>query len=275
MSTIPVAPQLELHPADVIASITPSHLSGVRVLFVNMPLRETARPNVTPEGPLLLATRLRQHYGVEATIIDLNAYRLTTQNPRLPWGRHLNLDEAAGLIKRHIEKHGEPHCVAFSGKITTLRWQKNMLDIVRTILPDVFVVSGGGLATELKEGLFQYMPKLDGAAHSEGDDIMIKIAYDAKIVCDLGIERAARSGMLDPYHLGIIGERHRFLYAGNRPRNLDALPYADLELLRSDVDGNPVLDWYLHTPAWSASANNSSAAAPAPTRNKTPPTRSS
>jgi len=252
-----------MHPADVIAEITPASLGGLRVLFINMPLRESARPNTTPEGPLLLATRLQMQYGVEVSIVDLNAYRIQdtqAQLRNLPWGRHLTIEEAAGLIERHIKKFGEPHCVGFSGKITTLRWQKEVLNIVRSLIPDVFIVSGGGLATELKEGLFHYLPKLDGAAHSEGDDVMIKIAFDATIIRKMGIESAVRSNMLAPYYIGMLEGRHRMLYAGNRPLNLDELPHADLELLRADVDGNPVLDWYLQTPAWSASANNSSSA---------------
>lgn len=252
------------HPAKVIEPIAPSSLAGMRILFINMPLRETARPNVTPEGPLLLATRLRQQFGVDATIVDLNAYRIRDEEAQrrgLQWGRHLSWQEAYKLIERHIARFGEPHCVALSGKITTLRWQIIVLDrIVRQLLPDVFTVSGGGLATELKRGIFRYLPELDGAAHSEGDDVMIKIAFDAKTIRTHGIESSVRSGKLAPYYIGEIANRHRFMYAGDRPRNLDALPYADLELLRSDVDGNPILDWYLRTPAWSASANNSSSA---------------
>lgn len=64
------------HPAQVTRGIAPRELEGANVVFINMPLRETARPNVTPEGPLLLATNLRDNYGVNATIVDLNAYRI-------------------------------------------------------------------------------------------------------------------------------------------------------------------------------------------------------
>ncbi len=251
------------HPADIIAPITPQDISGMKVLFINMPLRESARPNTTPEGPLLLATHLRSGYGVEATVVDLNAYRVvdaTAQSLGLRHGRHLTYAETEGLLRRHIAHHGEPTLVGLSGKITTLRWQEEVVRIVRAIIPDAFIVSGGGLATELKTGLFTYIPGLDAVAHSEGDDVIVKIAYDARIIRDVGITRAVASGKLAPYHLGDLQGRHRFLYAGDRPRNLDALPHAELELLREDVDGNPILKGYLDVPAWSAAANNSSAA---------------
>ncbi|MEK7589164.1 MAG: B12-binding domain-containing radical SAM protein [Patescibacteria group bacterium] len=252
-----------VHPADVIKGITYRDLKGARVVFINMPLRETARPNTTPEGPLLMATNLRRNCGVDATIVDLNAYRIcdevaTTRG--LKWGRHLTHAETFGLIQRHIRHHGEPDVVALSGKITTLKWQEEIVRIIRRLLPNVFLVSGGGLATELKTGLFSYIPGLDGVAHSEGDDVIIKIVYDGLTIKRYGIESALNSGKLQPYYISKINGRHRFLYAGDRPHNLNALPHADLELLREDVDGNPILDWYLNVPAWSATANNSSAA---------------
>jgi len=228
-----------------------------------MPLRESARPNVTPEGPLLLATRLRTEYGVQATIIDLNAYRIKDEIAKqrgLKNGRHLTYQETHGLIQRHIAKNGEPILVALSGKITTLKWQKEVVKMIRNILPDVFIVSGGGLATELKLGMFNYIPKLDAAAHSEGDDVVVKIVFDALTIKHQGWESAVASGKLAPYYVDKVFGRHRLIYAGDRPRDLDALPHADLELLRQDVDGSPLLEWYLQTPVWSANANNSSAA---------------
>lgn len=251
------------HPADVVANITHEDIAGANVLFINMPLRETARPNNTPEGPLLLATNLRKNYGVEATIIDLNAYRIKddlAKKRNLVNGRHLTYDETFGLIQRHIAKHGEPVLIGLSGKITTLKWQEEVVAMIRKILPDVLIVSGGGLATELKKGMFVYIPQLDAAAHSEGDDVIVKIVYDALAIKRHGWEGAITSGKLAPYYVGKIGDRHRLIYAGDRPRDLDALPHAELELLRQDVDGNPVLDWYLQVPEWSAAANNSSAA---------------
>lgn len=253
----------KIHPADLVSEIPADTLSGANVVFINMPLRESARPNTTPEGPLLLATRLRKEFGVNASIIDLNAYRIKdakAEKRGLRNGRHLNPEETFQLISQHFQKNGEPVIVALSGKITTLRWQEEVVKMVRQILPDVFIVSGGGLATELRLGMFNYIPSLDAAAHSEGDDVIVKIVYDAVMIKRYGWERSIESGHLNPYYIGKIAGRHHLLYAGNRPRNLDALPFADLSLLQEDVFGNPLLKWYLKVPAWSAAANNSSAA---------------
>ncbi|MDO8676865.1 MAG: radical SAM protein [Candidatus Azambacteria bacterium] len=238
------------------------NIEDTNVVFINMPLRETAVPNTTPQGPLLLATNLRNNYGVNATVIDLNGYRIKDQLAQkhgLPNGRHLTDEETFNLIKRHFEVHGEPDLVGFSGKITTLRWQEKVAKMIRQLAPDTFLVSGNGLATELKLGLFNYIPELDGVARSEGDDVIVKIAYDAKIIKELGLASAINSGKLAPYYVGEIGRRHRFLYEGDRPSNLDNIPFADLDLLKEDVFGNRLLEYYIGNAVWGTSANNSSA----------------
>lgn len=260
----------KLHPAELLKDIGRKDIEGAKVFFINMPLRESARPNTTPEGPLLLATRLRDHFGVFVPpIIDLNGYRIkdelwrqrTASGENLPWGRHKTPQEAEDLIRENIRVYGEPDLIGFSGKITTYKWQKEIAKIVRSILPDVFIVSGNGLATELKQHLFQYIPELDGVAHSEGDDVVVKIVYDAVTVKRRGYQNAIDSGKLKPYYIGHINGKHRFLYEGDRPIDLDILPHADLSLIEYDVFGYPVGKNYRQTPSWSRSANNSSAIA--------------
>lgn len=261
MTSLPIIKKV-IKPYDIIKNINANDLNGVNILFINLPLREAAAPNTTPEGPLLLATNLRQNYGVNATIIDLNAYRIKDElaaQRNLPLGRHLTHDEAKNLIEKHIEVHGEPDVVGLSGKITTFRWQKTVAEMVRKIIPDTFLVSGGGLATELKLGLFNYINELDAIAHSEGDDIIVKICYDAKMIKQYGMESAINSGKLEPYYLGVIKNKHRLMYAGSRPNDLDSYPFADLDLIKEDVYGNPLLEWYIKTPVWGGAANNSSA----------------
>src|SRR3989338_100064 len=84
------------HPSSGVAQMVYGELSGIRINFINMPLRESASPNTPPQGPGLMAARLRQ-YGAEPTIIDLNAYRIKDEDAArrgLPNGRHLTLQEA-------------------------------------------------------------------------------------------------------------------------------------------------------------------------------------
>ncbi|MDO8471314.1 MAG: radical SAM protein [bacterium] len=250
-----------LHPSVGVAELGYEALKGCRVLFINMPLRESAQPNTPPQGPGLMAARLRR-YGALPSIVDLNAYRLKDGAARareLPNGRHLTLPETQNLIELHIGVHGEPDVIALSGMITTLRWQENVAKICRSLVPDAFIVSGGGLATEVRLPLLHWIPELDAVAHSEGDDIILLLADD--------VTRAKKNAGLN-WRSSMVGSRHYqgqkngrpvFMYAGDRPDNLDDLPFAAWDLLHEDVLGNKILEWYINVPVWGLAANNSSA----------------
>src|SRR3990170_7374075 len=256
-----------VYPGDVVDKLDRNCIKNAKILFINMPLRETAVPNCLPLGPALLAATLRQWEAVP-TMIDLNAYRFKDANAELKGlknGRTINEVEAADLIRGHIRVHRMPDMVAMSGMITTLRWQMSVAKIVRNLMPDVFLVTGNGLATEFKEGLFQWIPELDGVAHSEGDLSIIKMTYDAVQIKRLGQHGAYLSGNLDPYCLGLVGSnetnvsKYRFLYDGGRPKNLDDLSFPAYDLLEKDVNGFPVLETYIKNEIWGLKANNSSA----------------
>ena len=249
----------ETHPSNFVSQLGYDALKGINVAFINMPLRETAKPNTPPQGPGLMASRLRQ-YGADVSIIDLNAYRIRDEvaaRRNLSLGRHLTREEASGLMSRHFAKHGAPDVIALSGMITTLRWQEFSASAARALVPDAFIISGGGLATEIREGLLSWIPELDAVVHSEGDDVMLLIAHDVKQASDRGFRN--NIVMLDdrPYR-SRAGSRG-LLYHGDRPQSLDKLPFAAWDLLHKDVDGNTLLEWYIHTPVWGGDANNSSA----------------
>ncbi|EFO29542.1 putative Fe-S oxidoreductase [Roseibium sp. TrichSKD4] len=248
-------------PNRFLDSLSPTALSGVKVTFINMPIREQAKPNNPPLGPALLAARLRE-YGAQPTIIDLNIYRIKDQvaaERGLTSGRCLSYQEARGLIERTLAKAGEQHLIGLSGLITTLSWQTKVAQMVRELDPDAILVSGGGLATQFRTGLFDWIPELDAVSHSEGDDIILKIALDAKAIRDRGLESARLSGQLSPFLQEVQNGRPRFYYHGGRTPDLDALPHPAYDLLDSDVDGFKVLEEYLSVPVWGGQAKNSSA----------------
>jgi hypothetical protein len=261
MSKLRVVSTAKPDPSAMVREMAYDELKGVKVVFINMPLRETAMPNVPPEGPGLLAARLRQ-YGADPTIVDLNAYRIhDAAAAGKPNGRHKTYQEAEDLLAAHFHKHGEPDIIAFSGIITTLRWQETIAQICRRIAPQAFLLTGGGLATELRLGMYGMIPELDAVAHSEGDDIMLLCARDVKLMKDLGVSKALVSSKLSPFYTGVApGGRPRFFYEGDRPLDLDILPFAAWDLLHEDVFGHRILEQYLSTPVWGMAANNSSAA---------------
>tara|TARA_X000001382_G_scaffold115670_1_gene94574 strand:- start:3618 stop:5297 length:1680 start_codon:yes stop_codon:yes gene_type:complete len=246
---------------EILKDISYTELKGIKITFINMPLREAATPNTPPEGPGILAAIVRR-YGGEPHIIDLNGYRVKdkiAEQRGLPNGRHLTYKEAEDLISKHLENVGEQDVFAFSGKITTLRWQEEVAKIVKRLQPDCFLVTGNGLATEIKSGLFTWIPELDAIARSEGDGVIFDICKDGKVVRDKGINKAINSGKLSKSYAGEILDKHRFIYEGFRPSNLDDIPYAAIDLLESDPYGYNVLEDYINTPVWGIAANNSSA----------------
>tara|TARA_B100000287_G_scaffold435401_1_gene503518 strand:- start:1127 stop:2821 length:1695 start_codon:yes stop_codon:yes gene_type:complete len=250
-----------LHPNEYIKDFTYDSFDGMKITFINMPLRETALPNVPPEGPGILAAIARR-YGAEPYIVDLNGYRIKdelAEKRGLPNGRHMTYAEAEAMIVQHLNNVGDQDVIAFSGKITTLRWQEEVAKIVKKHQPDCFLVTGNGLATEIKTGLFKWIPELDAIGRSEGDDIILLILNDAMAIKKYGYENALNSDKLSPFYLGEIDGKPRFRYEGNRPKNLDDLPSAALDLLESDPYGYNLLEDYIKVPVWGLGANNSSA----------------
>ena len=246
---------------EILKDISYSELKGIKITFINMPLREAAQPNTPPEGPGILAAIVRR-YGGEPYIIDLNGYRIKdkiAEQRGLSNGRHLTYKEAEDMIAKHLDNVGEQDVFAFSGKITTLRWQEEVAKIVKRLQPDCFLVTGNGLATEIKRGLFTWIPELDAIARSEGDGIIFDICKDGKLVKEKGITKAVNSGKLSSSYVGEILDKHRFIYEGFRPSNLDDIPYAAIDLLESDPYGYNILEDYIKVPVWGTEANNSSA----------------
>lgn len=232
---------------------------NLKCLIINVPLRENSKPNTPPQGPLLLAARLRE-LSSHVSILDFNAYRIrdaAAERRTLPNGRMLEPEEARGLMARHLAKYGTPDLIGVSGIITTLRWQETICRMARELAPEALLISGGGLATEIREGLLDWIPELDAVAHSEGDKAILLAAEDALSVKNRGrkwLHEAAASEFR-----GQLIRPGKILYHGTRPKDLDSLPWPALDLLHEDADGNPVLEWYITTPVWGGAANNSSA----------------
>ena len=226
-----------------------------------MPIREQAKPNNAPLGLCLLAAQLK-NYGAKVNILDLNSFRIKDKiatERKLENGRVLLAEEAESKINNFV-KINDYHLVALSGLITTLAWQKSVLEMVKKLSPSSFVVSGGGLATQFREDLFNWMPDLDGVAHSEGDNIIIKIARDAYLVNkDKSNTISKRAEIIAPNKTIIKEGKIYAIYAGGRPSNLNNLPLPDWEVLKNDPDNKTILENYLTSPIWGKEARNSSA----------------
>ncbi len=238
-----------------------NELIGATCLLINMPIREQARPNNAPLGLCLLASRLKK-FKVQVDILDLNSYRIIdtiAEQKNLENGRVLTESEAEIKIRGFTDRL-EYDLVALSGLITTLKWQKKVLKLLKKITPSSYKISGGGLATEFREDLLYWMPDLDGIAHSEGDDVILKIARDAKKIKKIqNISAVEHADIIFPEKTKKLNGKTYAIYGGGRPKNLDALPFPDWDVLSKDPNNKDILENYINTPIWGKDAKNSSA----------------
>ena len=247
-------------PNELVKHYGVNELANVKCLLINMPIREQAKPNNAPLGLCLLAAQLK-NYGAKVDILDLNSFRIKDKiatERKLENGRVLLAEEAESKINNFLQIN-DYHLVALSGLITTLAWQKSVVEMVKKLSPSSYIVSGGGLATEFREDLFNWMPDLDGVAHSEGDNIVIKIARDAYLINkDKSNTISKRAEIIAPNKTIIKEGKLYAIYAGGRPSNLNNLPLPDWEVLKNDPDNKAILENYITSPIWGKEANNSS-----------------
>ena len=91
-------------------------IENMNVLFVNMPLRESAVPNTPPEGPCILGAILKEE-GAIVSLLDLNGKRIIddiAKKRNLLRGRHMTYAEAIDYFLAHIKINGTPDVIAFS-----------------------------------------------------------------------------------------------------------------------------------------------------------------
>lgn len=203
-------------------------MPAVKVLLINMPIRENAKPNNPPIGICLLVSVLQSYGFVEVHVLDLNGMRALHPD--------FSIEIAKQSLESMMSENGEFDLIAMSGLITTLSWQFIISKAIRKLQKNVVIASGGGLATELGNVLFNWIPELDFVAKGEGDETIFQMACDAAI-------------MTQSKHIT------QMTYFCDTPKEIDDLPFPNFDLLP-----NEILESYISAPVWGSDANNSSSA---------------
>ena len=125
-----------------------------KAVLINMPVRVGAQPNVVPTGVGIMASELEYH-GFDCSVIDLNVYRPVKNRDQIQ-------DMFAALSDNY-------QLVGLSGMITTLKSQQEISSLVRERWPAACIVSGGGLASDFGEKLFDWIPELNIVVKGEGE----------------------------------------------------------------------------------------------------------
>jgi len=175
-----------------------------KILFVNMPIRINAKPNILPLGPLILSTHLNK-IGHDAEILDLNSLRC-------------DVNKMMDIVDEKITDK-KYDIIAMSGLITTLKYQ----EMVSKKSRDEYLISGGGLATDIKDKLFEWIPNLDAINIGPGETSIDNI-----------VEKNGSN-----------------TFYGANADNIDEW---DIDFSLADIGR------YIHNPIWGSSAKNSSSA---------------
>ena len=195
-------------------------MNALKVLFINMPIRFSARPNNVPIGIGILSSLVKQ-LGHECYVLDLNVYRPV-----------IGLEQ----VKEKIISYEEDFdLIALSGMITTLRWQKKIARLARELFPRACLITGGGLASDFGNVLFDWIPELDAAVVGEGELILPQILTD--------LQRIRKS---------------RKIFGPVITPDLNLIPGVDWDQFKMEV--------YLKNPVWGSEAKNSSWMPFTPTR---------
>jgi radical SAM superfamily enzyme YgiQ (UPF0313 family) len=102
----------------------------MKILLINPPIREWAKPNVFPVGLGYIASALRKE-GFEVEVFDINAFR---------W----NKTELEGKIK-----NADFDVAGIGAIVTVYRYVKWLIQIIKKYHPDKKIVAGGSVGTSI------------------------------------------------------------------------------------------------------------------------------
>lgn len=137
----------------------------MKILLINPPIREWAKPNCFPLGLGYIASVLLQE-GYEVEVLDINAYR---------W----NKEEVEKRIK-------EIPCdlVGIGGIITTYRYLKWLVNIIKKYHPEKKVLVGGSVGTSIPKTMLERNP-VDIVCIGEGEETVKELVNVLKNNSDL------------------------------------------------------------------------------------------
>src|SRR5256712_8542285 len=125
---------------------------GLRVLFINAPIREWSYPNILPIGHAYVGAVAAMD-GHTVDVLDLNAERRAPIKDSLE--TFVRWAEA-----RVVEKLGRdrPDVIGLGGIITQYSWIKRIAELCKRVHPDVPIVLGGGIASSMPQLMVKRLP---------------------------------------------------------------------------------------------------------------------
>jgi radical SAM superfamily enzyme YgiQ (UPF0313 family) len=184
----------------------------MKILLINPPIREWAKPNCIPSGLGYLASVLMQD-GYEVEVLDINGHRYSREE-----------------VQDRIEK-SDADVFGVGGMITVYGYIKWLTQVIKQYHPDRTIIGGGSSASSIPR-IFLERTQADIAVIGEAEVTLPELIHALQNGGDLksipGIWHKDGNGKID----------------ANPPRpaikNLDTIPFPAWDLFPMDV--------YLHNP---------------------------
>jgi len=143
---------------------------GLKVLFINAPIREWSYPNIMPIGHGYVAAVAAMD-GHRVDVLDLNAER---QGP---------VRESAEVFQKQVEQRviakleqDPPDVIGLGGIVTQYSWIRRIARICKQVCPQVPIVLGGGIASSMPEFMVARLP-IDVAVQEEGEVTISEVLH--------------------------------------------------------------------------------------------------
>ncbi len=191
---------------------------GLRVLFINAPIREWSFPNIMPIGQGYVGAVAAMD-GHQVDVLDLNAER---GGPVKQPASDFN----AWIERRITEKLSEqkPDVIGIGGIITQYGRIRAITELCRKLCPDVPIILGGGIASSAPEFMLRRLP-IDIAVQEEGEVTFSEVLHCLEERGSLAsVKGIAYRHELRPGDFDIRDNGHRPSVQAQR-RGLDHLPW--------------------------------------------------
>ena len=182
-----------------------------KLLFVNPAIRESSPPKHAPLGELWLAACLKEWYGVDSGLFDINALRdVASQDD-------IDVDLASAVQEEDWA------AVGIGGITTTYSSIKHALKIIRPNYDGMIVLGGGGFTAQPREWM-EFLPEVDVGVFGEAFHTLGEVVKSNGSLKDVrGIFYKTESG-----ELVCTGERHDSV-------NMDDLPLPMYQLAPLEI----------------------------------------
>lgn len=191
---------------------------GLRVLFINAPIREWSYPNILPIGHAYVGAVAAMD-GHTVDVLDLNAERRgpikSSPEAFVKW--------AEARVTEKLERD-RPDVIGLGGIITQYSWIRRLATLCKRVHPDVPIVLGGGIASSMPEFMVKRMP-IDVVVQEEGEVTFSEVLHRLETGDSMaGVRGTAYRHVIRPGDWTVCNNGLR-ASVPSRELGLDALPW--------------------------------------------------